>query len=428
MDGQVEQARAPAASCAPPGQGSRRACSISRRMALGQCGPGPGLDGDSAPHRHGQPVGRGEQRSGAGAAQGVQVRLGRRPASRRAHLGTPHAQRHRPLPPACGEQTISGCGRGHRLVVQDAAQRQGDHARVLGVLAFEFRDEPELASITKCWNRVKPSDRPKDGEALENDLVEFRLPQQRASPPPGQRLAPYAGHSTHPHAYNAHLAVTDGWHAPPQPIAALQPLQPPQLPRHRAGQDAGAHQATAYEARPWAAAAAPAPPAAREHRRNEANDVVSNLEALAAESMDRRSASLQGSDASCRTPNEVVTQEEDMRRLHEECHMARSNASVLMDTLVHEGLHAETAELVDEFYRRWFGRRSCWRRRSAGRLRRRIGRARVVRCRARRDKRHCLRTSWRRTAARARRWGWWTTHAASWTRRSRSVRSPSAAR
>lgn len=222
--------------------------------------------------------------------------------------------------------------------------------RVLGVLAFEFRDEPELASITKCWNRVKPSDRPKDGEALENDLVEFRLPQQRASPPPGQRLAPYAGHSTHPQAYNAHLAVTDGWHAPPQPIAALQPLQPPQLPRQRAGQDVGAHQATAYEARPWAAAAAPAPPAAREHRRNEANDVVSNLEALAAESMERRSASLQGSDASCRTPNEVVTQEEDMRRLHEECHMARSNASVLMDTLVHEGLHAETAELVDEFY------------------------------------------------------------------------------
>ncbi len=221
--------------------------------------------------------------------------------------------------------------------------------RVLGVLAFEFRDEPELAAITKCWNRVKPSDRPKDGEALENDLVEFRLPQQRASPPPGQRAAPYAGHSTHPQAYNAHLAVTDGWHAPPQSIA------PPQAPQHRAGQDVGAHQAAAYEARswaPWSAPAAPAPPPAREHRRNEAHDVVSNLEALAAESMERRSTSLQGSDASCRTPNEVVTQEEDMRRLHEECHIARSNASVLMDTLVHEGLHAETAELVDEFYQK----------------------------------------------------------------------------
>ncbi|KAJ1019940.1 hypothetical protein NDA16_004221 [Ustilago loliicola] len=31
--------------------------------------------------------------------------------------------------------------------------------RVLGVLAFEFRDDADLAGVTKCWNKVKPNDR-----------------------------------------------------------------------------------------------------------------------------------------------------------------------------------------------------------------------------------------------------------------------------
>ena len=47
--------------------------------------------------------------------------------------------------------------------------------RVLGVLAFEFKSDPELVSVTKCWNKVKPSDRRKDGEELEETLFEFRL-------------------------------------------------------------------------------------------------------------------------------------------------------------------------------------------------------------------------------------------------------------
>uniref|UniRef100_V5ELP2 VHS domain-containing protein n=1 Tax=Kalmanozyma brasiliensis (strain GHG001) TaxID=1365824 RepID=V5ELP2_KALBG len=73
-------------------------------------------------------------------------------------------------------------------------------------------------------------------------------------------------------------------------------------------------------------------------------DIISNLEAAAA-SMESKSY-----PASIASQHDIVAADEDVRRLHEECQIARSNAAVLLDTLLHEGLHGDTAELIDEFY------------------------------------------------------------------------------
>lgn len=234
--------------------------------------------------------------------------------------------------------------------------------RVLGVLAFEFRDDADLAGVTKCWNKVKPNDRRKDGEPLEDDLFEFRLPQPRHAEmqqqhrrsrsqrqPPQQdqqqlRMQGSAPSSTEAlrGAYlgddTASQRRSSATSMPPPPTQQQQQQQPWSHPNPH-------HQnATANH---W-----PHTAPAMEPRTSSGPDIVSNLEAAAA-SMEARSASHQSSDTtnfSHRAPHEIVAHDEDVRRLHEECQIARSNASVLLDTLLHEGLHADTAEVVDEFY------------------------------------------------------------------------------
>ncbi|TKY85945.1 hypothetical protein EX895_004770 [Sporisorium graminicola] len=252
--------------------------------------------------------------------------------------------------------------------------------RVLGVLAFEFRGDAELVSVTKCWNKVKPSDRRKDGEPLEDDLFEFRLPQPRTTSAQQQQQPPSRHASQrrsqpprHPVALNDTMfdATPLLQHqqplcprAPPPMPASLQlqaqpPLRQPQQPQQQHEQ-------------PWLLSTLPAPnldphphtafgtlPSSMPVEQQPTNgsttttpaDIVSNLEAAAA-SMDSRSASYRSSSAddSLHHHQDVVTFDEDVRRLHEECQIARSNAAVLLDTLLHEGLHPDTAELVDEFY------------------------------------------------------------------------------
>ncbi|SPO26026.1 uncharacterized protein UTRI_02300 [Ustilago trichophora] len=230
--------------------------------------------------------------------------------------------------------------------------------RVLGVLAFEFRGDAELAAVTKCWNKIKPSDRPKDGEPLENDLFEFRLPQPRAPAPAAtqlparrvsqrysqhqqQQLRPTAEATRGPYTdmVAAALRADDLSSQQRPPGTFITP--PPQQPAAPLQQ---LHQQT------WSRRNLPSDPDTQPN--NAATDVVSTLEAAAA-SMDTRSASYQSShttNTSSSAPAEPLTAEEDLRRLHEECHIARSNASVLLDTLLHEGLHADTPSLIDEFY------------------------------------------------------------------------------
>jgi len=207
---------------------------------------------------------------------------------------------------------------------------------VLGVLAFEFRNDAELASVTKCWNKVRPSDRRKDGEPLENELIEFRLPQPRPSDlsqPPTRRVSQRRSQQPNSDGIRgSHPDIANGG-----PISYAPPMQPPQdWPRHIP---------------PPPNHDAVSPPTMDRLRGNGSGaDIVSNLEALAAASMDSRSTSLQGSERS--SSARYVPPDEDIRRLHEECQIVRSNASVLIDTILDEGLHSGTSELVDEFYRR----------------------------------------------------------------------------
>lgn len=188
--------------------------------------------------------------------------------------------------------------------------------RVLGVLAWEFKEVEGLGGVTKCWNKVRPSDRRKDGEPLEAELMEFRLPQQQ-SHVPSRRASQRQPQQQQGAGY-----------APPS-----SQLPPPQQ-QQRWTRNSPRHTMD--------------PP---QQQQQNANDVVSNLEA-AAESMDSRSNSYQGSDGSSHPPHGVIGYEEDIRRLREECTLAHSNATLLIDTLLQEGLHPETADVVDEFYRK----------------------------------------------------------------------------
>lgn len=247
--------------------------------------------------------------------------------------------------------------------------------RVLGVLAFEFRSDAELVSVTKCWNKVKPNDRPKDGEPLENDLFEFRLPQPRASAqqqqqqqPSSRRVSqrrsqpPRQGAALNETGFDAplhpmqHQQPLNARAQPPQPpiLASLQPQAQPPLRQQHPQQQWSRPNLSPPEPTPYPRTAAFTTPPSMpiDHTTNGSNapaDIVSNLEAAAA-SMDSHSASYHSSADSSFTPHDVVTFDEDVRRLHEECQIARSNAAVLLDTLLHEGLHPDTVDLVDEFY------------------------------------------------------------------------------
>lgn len=251
--------------------------------------------------------------------------------------------------------------------------------RVLGVLAFEFKNDAELASVTKCWNKVKPNDRRKDGEPLENDLFEFKLPQPRASAqqmqqPSSRRVSqrhsqpPRRGADYHNPDLDAlsppqqRPVTADSAEQQQRPLSAtFAPLQqPPPVPASLQPQAA-----PPLQQQKWSRSNLPLPcldsqthptvpnvsplMVVDHHESGNATEVVSTLEAAAA-SMDTRSASMQSGD-SCFSPHhDVLAFDEDVRRLHEECQIARSNAAVLLDTLLQEGLHADTTELVDEFY------------------------------------------------------------------------------
>ncbi|SAM67051.1 uncharacterized protein UBRO_12152 [Ustilago bromivora] len=232
--------------------------------------------------------------------------------------------------------------------------------RVLGVLAFEFKDDVDLANVTKCWNKVKPNDRRKDGEPLEDNLFEFRLPQprhaemQQQQQPQGQqhqdRMRGSAPSSTEA-LRNAYLGDHGNEYTSQRRSSATTlPLPPPPPPTQQQQPWSHPHPHQDPTTNHW-----PHTAPVMEHRASNDNngpDIVSNLE-VAAASMDNRSASYQSfdtSNSSYQVPHEIVAHDEDVRRLQEEFHIARSNASVLLDTLLHEGLHAETVELVDEFY------------------------------------------------------------------------------
>ncbi|PWY98886.1 hypothetical protein BCV70DRAFT_201672 [Testicularia cyperi] len=281
--------------------------------------------------------------------------------------------------------------------------------RVLGVLAFEYKDDSDLALITKAWNKVRPSDRPKNGEPLADDLFEFRLPQasrasldlytdHRSRPPsngtsthPSHRDPRYPGHDPHPHQQPYPETYSHPQQSPkrrrplsrqlvgqqPPPLQQQQQPHPPP-PAHayheqttvlmsspRAAVDAQvgsideAHTSVRWSHQPQHEAHF-LPPSLRpaggvlpgqQRQTGGGHDVVQNLEDFVASNpngLDSQQHSLQGVFAPL--PSSVIAYEEDVRKLHEECQIARSNANVLIDTVLHDGIASQTEELVDEFY------------------------------------------------------------------------------
>ncbi|GAC98537.1 hypothetical protein PHSY_006131 [Pseudozyma hubeiensis SY62] len=251
--------------------------------------------------------------------------------------------------------------------------------RVLGVLAFEFRDDAELVAVTKCWNKVKPNDRKKDGEPLEDDLFEFRLPQptgplqqqqqqpafrrvsQRRSQPPRRGAAyhepdfgvspPQQRPFTADSADQQRLLHSAAFAPPPHPPgvpASVQPQAAPPEQQQTWPRPNLPPPSLQPQTRTVANVVSP-PMMIEQHDSRSATDVISTLEAAAA-SMDSHSASMHSNHSSASQRDDVLTFDEDVRRLHEECQIARSNAAVLVDTLLHEGLHSGTLELVEEFH------------------------------------------------------------------------------
>ncbi|PWN50642.1 hypothetical protein IE53DRAFT_387047 [Violaceomyces palustris] len=128
--------------------------------------------------------------------------------------------------------------------------------RVLGVLAFRFKDDSELSVVTKSWNKIRPTDRPLDGESQVPDMEEFTVPIEQAAALVGRKNG----------------------------VRRSQPAR-------RQRQSYGGPYSEAGRG--------------------------------------------------------IVPTEVDVRKLHEECQIARSNAAVLVETLATEGF---TNDLVDEFY------------------------------------------------------------------------------
>jgi len=153
---------------------------------------------------------------------------------------------------------------------------------VLAVLAFLYQDDADLGIITKCWNKIKPKDRPLNGEPLDPDSEDFNPPLQSYPQPRSTR-----GHHQHTPS-NGHARQEQreaiGQALPRSELKERQPSSQSTLPKSKKK------------------------PRDYSHR--------------------------------------IVSPDEDMRKLHEECQIGRANARVLIDTLASSGLQSP---LIPEF-------------------------------------------------------------------------------
>ncbi|EPQ30630.1 uncharacterized protein PFL1_01531 [Pseudozyma flocculosa PF-1] len=200
--------------------------------------------------------------------------------------------------------------------------------RVLGVLAYEFRTDSELSSVTRCWNKVKPSDRPIGGEALSPDLEEFSLAgggggggANEVQPSFARQASNHEQWQPRSGAMMADMAAADA-DAPP-------PLLRPHMDRNHASFDRR-HAAPSHASGPTAAAAR----------------TTTALPPM--QPFDRHPADVPSPGSFGAMP----TLDADVRKLHEECQIARSNANVLIETMLNEGMRPDTLELIDEFHRK----------------------------------------------------------------------------
>ncbi|KAK0534195.1 hypothetical protein OC834_001982 [Tilletia horrida] len=161
---------------------------------------------------------------------------------------------------------------------------------VLAVLAYTYQFDADLSMITRCWNKIKPKDRPLNGEPLDPESPDFNppvhIPRSPRGAPQRRAVSPNGDGQERERDPNGNGNGTGNGNG------LLRPSQDP--PRKDSGKTS--------------AAEGKKKPRDYSHR--------------------------------------IVSADEDMRKLHEECDIARINAGVLIDSLASSGL---SSPLLDEF-------------------------------------------------------------------------------
>ncbi|UZJ53062.1 hypothetical protein CBS101457_002382 [Exobasidium rhododendri] len=189
------------------------------------------------------------------------------------------------------------------------------------MLADEYQQDQELSSITKMFNKIKPNDMPMNGMPLNlsHDLFNpsGSVEQQQQQQPPPQRKSGTVPSSQD--IYHDHHAVHQQNKPTLRLVEAEQQQQQEQQQlqqQHYQQQQNTLDQTQSHSQIPF----------------RENDDGL----ALAAPIPFRDDESLQ----------QIARLHDDYRRLHEECQVARSNAQLLLESLIEHGLESD---LVKEF-------------------------------------------------------------------------------
>ncbi|KAK0554611.1 hypothetical protein OC845_000643 [Tilletia horrida] len=179
---------------------------------------------------------------------------------------------------------------------------------VLAVLAYHYQHDPEMAILTKCWNKIRPKDRPQNvsyyalrWKLQKLDLTQLSLILVQGEPmdPNSEDFNPPIQRSRSPLAIPPHNTTTgNAWEEPGSGElinGGDANLRPPSASRGDSDQSRES--------------------GARGRRKKDYS-------------------------------HKIISLEEDMRKLHEECDIGRTNADVLIDTLTSFGL---SSPLLEEF-------------------------------------------------------------------------------
>lgn len=180
---------------------------------------------------------------------------------------------------------------------------------IWSMLAYEFQQDQDLLPITKAFNKISPKEMPQNGVALDPSHELFNMPSY------GLRQSVSYSHQQQPYSHHHQQQQQQRSYSPE--VYRDQPAKTPEYQTYK------------QEERP-------VPPIS----------AVTTEAALAPASQksigETPASNMQDNQAS----QEVARLSEDIRRLHQECTVARSNAQVMTDALVEHGL---SSELVIEF-------------------------------------------------------------------------------
>jgi hypothetical protein len=197
-----------------------------------------------------------------------------------------------------------------------------------GMLAHEFQQDQDLLPITKMFNKVSPNEMPINGTPLDSSHELFTPPsfsngqQQRSQHDQQQQQQQ---NQQQPSQHQQHQQQRGPVAADPygRNVYRDQPADNIDVRRPK------------YETYPREQRYTPPPP-----------PVPTEIVSAAPPPLQRSAAETPESNTSEEDLQEVPHLSDDIRRLHEECSVARGNAQLMTDALIEHGL---SSELVTEF-------------------------------------------------------------------------------